>query len=253
MRKWMIFLLAAMLLLTSGCTSETLEAPSVPEASIPVTEIAPTETPTEAPTEAPTEPVPTCVDAMVQVDDAPAILMLLNRGDQVDVVGEYDEGHYVIKTEAGYGLVEKQLLRQEGDTPYESWTGYARSKASVYTHYHLTGMPSQTLKTNTQVEVLDELDECYVVKVEDEICYMLKDQVSKNRIKGGGGNGSADGGDISLSYGGVVFLSAIEQSGDVTGIAEVLVNEAQVILGYFSRGDTAPMVAEEGFAPALTM
>ena len=64
---------------------------------MPKTTIPATEAPTEPPMELLTEPVPECINAVVQVDDAPAVLELLNRGDTVDVVGEYDEDHYIIK------------------------------------------------------------------------------------------------------------------------------------------------------------
>jgi len=177
----------------------------------------------------------------------------LNRGDTVDVVGEYDEDHYVIKTESGYGLVEKQLLRMSGEPAYEVWSGYAKSKAPLYGNYQLMGAVQANLNMNTQIEIVDELDYCYVVKVGEESGFIPKDQVSENYIRysgGGGGGGGADGGDISLSFGGIVILSAIEQSGEVTGTAEVLADGAQVILGYYDREELAPVVAEEGFAPA---
>ena len=255
MKKLMIFLLVAVLLMTAGCGAkqpDPTEAP-VPETTIPATE-APTEPPTEPPTEAPTEPVPNCVNATVQVDDAPAILALLNRGDTVDVVGEFDEEHYVIKTEPGYGLVEKQLLRMSGEPAYEVWTGYATSNAALYTSYQLTGAVQANLGMNTQIEVLDELEYCYVVNIGEESGFIAKEQVSKNYIQYSGsgnssGGGGADGGDISLSFGGIVTLAAIEQSGEVTGTAEVLADGTQVILGYFDRDELAPVVAEDGFAP----
>ncbi len=178
--------------------------------------------------------------------------MLLNRGDMVDVVGEFDEEHYAIKTEAGYGLVEKQLLRMEGEDAYVAWTGYAKNGAAVYDNYQLRGTPVTTLGTNTVCSVLDELAYCYVVQIGEDVGYASKDMISKNRIVfyGGGGGGGADGGDISLSYGVFSFLSLTIQSGEITGKAEVLANGAQVVLGYFDRDDAVPVVMEEGFAPA---
>ena len=89
-------------------------------------------------------------------------------------------------------------------------------------------------------------------KVDGTPGFMKKADVSKTKIKSSsGGGGSADGGDISLS-GGIVFLASIqEQAGEVTGQAEVLADGSQVILGFFSLGEMAPVVAEEGFAEPL--
>lgn len=248
MKKLFLFLLIAVMLLAAGCETKTPEVTvtsTVPETTPPTTE------PTTAPTtEAPTEPVPTCANAQVQADGAPAILTLLNRGDTVDVVGEYDDDHYVVKTEAGYGLIEKQLLRMSGEAAYQVWSGYAQSSAPVYAHYQLTGKAVKSLNLNAKVEVLDELKYCYVVKVGEISGYMAKAQVSKNYIQySSGGGGSADGGDITLGFGGIFTLSNVQQAGEVTGTAEVLADGAQVSLGYFDRGDLAPVVTEEGFAP----
>ena len=90
MKKITVLLLLAALLMTAGCgakqPAETPATPS-PDVSVPETE-APVATPEATPEPTP-EPVPDCVDAVVQVDRSPAILTLLKRGDQVDVVGEY--------------------------------------------------------------------------------------------------------------------------------------------------------------------
>jgi hypothetical protein len=102
---------------------------------------------------------------------------------------------------------------------------------------------------NTQVEVTWELKHVYMVQLEETIGFMNKDEVSTKKIKSGGGSkgsGGADGGDISLEYGGVTNLAMIRQEGQITGQAEVVVDGALVILGYFQRGDLAPVVAEEG-------
>lgn len=251
MKKALFFLLIAVLLLAVGCekTDQGATVPTVPTTTIPATE--PTTEPTTVPTtEAPTEPVPTCTNAEVQVSNAPAVLALLNRSDTVDVVKEYDEDHYMVKVNSLYGLVEKQLLRFPGDAAYKTWKGYSQNDAPMYDNYRLTGKALQSLKRNNQVEVLDELKYCYVVKYGETIGYMAKGKVSKNYIQSGGGGGSADGGDISLGFGGIVTLSGVVQSGEVTGTAEVLADGAQVVLAYFDRGELAAVVTEEGFAPA---
>ena len=248
MKKFVIFLLIAVMLLAVGC-EKTEPAPTVPQTTGVVTEPT-TETTTEATTEAPTEPVPQCVNATVQAADAPAILMLLNRGDTVDVVKEYDEDHYMVKVDSLYGLIEKQLLRFPGEAVYDTWKGYSQSNAPLYSNYLLTGKALQTLSLNKQVEVLEDLKYCYMVQYGETVGFMAKDKVSKNYIQSSGGGGSADGGDISLSFGGIVTLSGVVQSGEATGTADVLADGTQVILAYFDRDALAPVVTEEGFAPA---
>lgn len=252
MKKFVIFLLIAVMLLAVGC-EKTDTTPTVPETT--GSEVEPTNEPTTEPTtvpttEAPTEPVPTCTNAEVQVSNAPAVLALLNRGDTVDVVKEYDEGHYMVKVGELYGLVEKQLLRFPGEAGYEVWTGYARSNAPLYDNYLLAGKALQNLSQNKKIEVLEDLKYCYMVQYGDTIGFMPQDKVSKSYIQSSGGGGSADGGDISLGFGGIVTLSGVVQSGEVTGTAEVLADGTQVILAYFDRGELAPVVTEEGFAPA---
>lgn len=210
-----------------------------------------------------TIPVPELSMVTALVDDTPAILDTLMRDDIVDVVGEYNEDHYVIKTEKGYGLVKKEYLRDTDEAAYEVWIGYAYWNAEVYDNLYLTGEPAQKLKTNTKVEVLDDLGYCYVVRVDDTVAFMNKTRIAKWAFSSGGGSSDSDGGssgsgggstgqdggDISLQFqGGITLLAAIEQSGDVTGQAVVLADGTEVILGYFNRGEEIPMVVEEGFA-----
>ena len=109
-------------------------------------------------------------------------------------------------------------------------------------------LSSNTIESfNTKVEVLDDLGYCYVVRVKDTEGFMDKSRLARWPIDAGTGGGStgADGGDISLQYqGGIVLLAAIEQKGDVTGQAAVLADGTEIVLGYFSRGEQIPMVAE---------
>lgn len=256
MKKYLIVLLALALLLCAGCAKEEpvqTEAPTVAP-TVP----AETEEPTIPPTTEETIPVPEMNMGKALADKTPAILDTLKRGDTVDVVGEYDEDHYVIKTDLGYGLVQKNLLRLDGETPYEVWTGYAYWHAEVYDNLYLTGEPVELLQTNTKVEVLDDIGYCYVVRIGEREGFMNKSRLTKWHIPGGGSPSSggdsgsstgADGGDISLQFqGSVTLLAAITQEGDVTGQGVVLADGTDVVLGYFNRGEEIPMVAEEGFA-----
>ena len=244
MKKYLIPVLVLAMLLCTGCgktsqaPAETTAAPT--EAAVPETTLPP-ETTEE------TIPVPETLIGLAKVDKTPAILAILSRGDVVDVVGEYDEVHYVIKTASGYGLVEKNLLRPEGEAPYEAWTGYAYYNTAFYDDLHMMGEANQTLQQNTKLEILEDLDYCYLVQLEDALGFVLKNSVAKWPISysgggsGGGGGGGADGGDISLT-------SAIAQTGEVSGQAAVLADGVEVVLGYFDREQEIPLVAEEGFA-----
>lgn len=247
MKKFIIALLVLALVFCAGCgeeepvvqtqqpTEQTEEPTTVPqETTVPPT--------TEAPI-----PVPELTMGTAIVDKTPAVLSVLMRDDVVDVVGEYDEDHYVIKTDLGYGLVKKEMLRLDGEAAYEVWTGYAYHNAEVYADIYLRGEPARKLGLNAKVEVLDDLGYCFVVRLEDMTGFMYKTGLSRAYITYD--SSGQDGGDISLQgQGGIMLLSAIEQSGDVTGQAVVLADGTEVVLGYFNRGEEIPVVAEEGFA-----
>ena len=248
MKKLFAILLALALILCAGCgkTVPEQETQAHTETQIP------TETEIPETTEPPTQPLPQTEDGVILADHVPAVLAILSRGDAVDVVGEYDESYYVVKLETGYGLVEKQLLAFSDTEPYEAWTGYAYWNANVYPSCHLSGTPVQVLSTNTQVEVLDDLGGCLVVKVGEITGFMKPDSVARNPIRsqGGssGGSGGQDGGDISLGVGGgITLLSAIRQEGDVTGQANVRADGTEVILGFYDRDEIARIIVEEGF------
>lgn len=258
--KKVIILILALSLLLAGCGNAASEAEgttapetTVPETTVPETTVPETTEETEPETTAETEPpAPDTAAFTVQTDRAPAVLQLLNRGDTVEVVGEY-EGYHVIRTEQGYGMVEKGLLRFDGEAGYEGWTGYAYYGAELKGSYQLTGEVLQTLTMNTKVEVLEELPHCYMVQLGDAIGFVAKEGLSRNYIRSGGGNsGGQDGGDISMGIiGGIDLLGyTVPQEGEVTGTATVLCDGAQVLLGWFDREEIAQVITEEGFAPA---
>lgn len=250
-------ILVLILLLTAGCGKQA-EQPetNAPETTAPEATVSETTVPeTTAPetTEPETDPPqPKLETGTVQGDRIPAILCLLDRGDPVEVTANTGDGTATVKTDAGTGTVETQLLRFAGEAQPESWVGYARWNTGFYDHYEMGGKAPTTLKINTKMEILEELDEGYLVTVDGETGFVAKEQVSKWPVQSGSGNGGSssgkDGGDIDLSYfGGVHLLSNVNK----TGSAQVRVDGAKVILKYFNLGDTVQIVAEEGFAPAL--
>lgn len=254
MKKVMMLLLCLSLVL-AGCGKKTPES-TTEVTGVPETVPATTQKPTEEPTTVPTEtepPVPETVSATALADRTYVVSKMLDRDEPVEVVGEFDEIFYIVKTEEGYGLIEKCLVRMDGAESYKSWTGYAVYNAKLYNNYHLLPGEEQKLSTNTQVQVLEDLGTCLVVQHEENIFYMRPAEVSKHYIQpstGGSGNtGGADGGDIILgNWSGVMRLSSfIPQEGEVTGNGIVLVNLAEIYLGWFDRNDTVAIITEEGF------
>lgn len=248
--KKVIAILLALALLCAGCGTNTPAETTAPAETVPATTAAPETTAPPETTEE-TIPVPELTSATAKAEAA-AVLALLNRGDEVEIVGEYDETHYAIRMEVGYGLVEKAFVRLADQPAFESKTGYARYGAGFHDNFHLTGEPLQTLKTNTKLTLLEDLGHCWLVELEGVQGYVSAENVSMNPIKGGTGNASADGGDISLMVPGIMPLfNLVPQEGDVTGTATVLADKTPVVLGWFERGEEMPVVAEEGFAEPM--
>lgn len=253
MKRLFAILLCMVLLFAAGCTQDEsipTEEPTVATEATETTE-APTE-PSEETEPIETEPpAPQTVSASALADHVDVVLMTVDRDTVVEIAGEFSEDYYVVRLETGYGLIEKRLVRPEGEVAYEQWDGYAYSGAEFYTNYHL--IPDETtreLAMNTQLVILDSLGECVVVQYGDEVGYMRPDEISRNYIRYTPGSGSADGGDISLSdRGGMALLSTLApQAGEVTGTAVVLANGAEILLGWYDREEEVLIISEEGFA-----
>ena len=255
MKKIFALLLAVTLVFAAGCSNKTEQpaptaAPTVPETTAPETTAPETE-----------PPLLKLEAGTIQGDKIPAILCQLKKGDLVEVTGYASDGSAIVKVRDAAGTVEKELLRFAGDGPYESWTAYARYNTALYENYKLTGESAKTLKTNTELTILDELDGCYLVQAGEDTGYIAKKQASKWRITskpktddgsssggGGGSSGGQDGGDIHMAfYPRLHLLSEVTK----TGSAEIRADGGAVVLKYFGSGDTEQIVAEEGFAPEL--
>lgn len=259
MKKFFVIFLALTLALGAGCSNQA-EQPTAPvaEATAPTTAPAPAAEQTE-PTET-TAPVPRTVEGTVQGIHIPAILSFPQRGDIVQVTGYPDEATATVTVGDAQGSFAKVLLRFDSDESYEAWQAYAKYNTRVFEGYTLVGEPLATLKTNTQMTVLDDLGECYLVQTEDLTGYIAKTQASKLRIKGSSSSsGSGSGGSGTGKDGGDISLTGFE--GDIrpvlladtvkTGAAQVRADGGRVVLKYFDRGDKVQLVLDAEVAPEI--
>lgn len=142
------------------------------------------------------------VEGVILTDECEAYMYLYNRGDEAKIttLGEescevYIDGHYA--------TIPRWLVSVEGDEMYEAWTGYARSKAAVYSKHQMRELYLvNNLKLNTEVEVIDELPHCYVVMIDGEVGYMTLEEVMEHRYvyRGGSGGGSSSSGSGGGAY-----------------------------------------------------
>ncbi len=134
---------------------------------------------------------------VVLADGVEAYSYIYDRGEDADVTEKGAPLSSLLNAEK-IGTVPTELLRFEGEAAYKEWTGYAKNKAPFFKTYRRIDVPTE-LKQNTEVKVLEELSDCYVVELNNVIGFMEKDMVSKNKIAsgggGGGGGGSSSGGE----------------------------------------------------------
>ena len=134
-------------------------------------------------------------EAMVLADGTEVILGYFDCKDEIPVVAEEGfaeswEGYHTVYLDGLYAHVEQIMPRGEGEAEYEAWDGYAKYKAALYDNRWAVGEEIQSLKTNTVVHVLEELEDSYLVEVDDVSGFVPKDMVSKTRITGGSSNSS---------------------------------------------------------------
>lgn len=259
MKKFFVIFLALTLALGTGCSHQA-EQPTTPVAvaTEPTTAPAPAADQTE-PTET-TAPAPRTVEGTVQGIHIPAILSFPQRGDILQVTGYPDEATATVTVGNAQGGLAKVLLRFDSEESYEAWQAYAKYNTQVFEGYTLVGEPLATLKTNTQMTVLDDLGECYLVQTEDLTGYIAKTQASKWRIKGSssssgsgsGGSGTGkDGGDISLTGFAGDIRPVLLADTVKTGAAQVRADGGRVVLKYFDRGDKVQLVLDAEVAPEI--
>lgn len=218
---------------------------------------------TPAPTPEPT-PVPTPVTtaAAVLVDNVPAVLCLLSRGDTVELV-ESRDSYYIVKVDAGYGLMDKSILRETNILAPDPWVITTLANAKLYTSYQLSGSPAEVLPRGTQLIASEKLGKVYMVQYNGGTYFLSMSDINfeaASSAPAGGGTGSSgetgsgssgsDGGDIVIgayvSGGHVETLGyTVKQEGTPGERMRVLVDNAPVLLALLDRVDKVSVLSAD--------
>ena len=117
--------------------------------------------------------------------------------DEVRVVSE-ENGICTLYFDGLLAGMERRFLLMDGETAPEPWDGYAKDKAILFDNFYLMQNDNAvTLRRNTVLHVLADLENCWLVNTEDgQLGYVAKDLVSETYISGySGGGGSSGGGE----------------------------------------------------------
>lgn len=216
----------------------------------PTPEITPEPTPTPSPS--PT-PEPITESATVLADGVGAVGRAFSLGEPVRIIDQKDDC-YLVETETGPLLVEKDRIRRDGEPAPTSRPGYAKNGVPVYEDSYLEGPVLTTLPLNTEVTVEDAFGQLLRVRLRSgQEGYTLASNISSARIAtGGGARGGQDGGDIDLGARwqegpGIVRLGGVVRVSDgfAPGAGRVLAEGTEGYLRLFARGDTV-QVLERG-------
>lgn len=195
-----------------------------------------------------TEPeAPETVPGIVRGGGVPVILCFLSRDEEVEVTGYLDEDHALVATDWGEEIVETQFLRFPGES-YKTWAAYAQGSVKLYPYYYCLGKPTRTLSTNDKMEVLEELESSYFVRIGKETGFVKKQYAGKSPY------GSyqeetqeprRDGGDIVMaSTGGIHLLSNVTEELP-TGPAQIKVDNVPLIRRYCGAGEIVNILKDQ--------
>ena len=123
---------------------------------------------------------------------------IYQRGDQVRLFSQ--EGDIcTLYIDGVFATVDRRCLMLEGDGAFESRAGYTASGAEIFRSLDLRGEVVDSPKTNTELTLLWEFENCYLVSLPDgTLGYIAADKVNDKPVVysfyGGGGGGSSGGG-----------------------------------------------------------
>ena len=158
--KRLIGLLLSLLLLFSLAACSGAPAPAPTPEPTP----APTPRPTPTPPPTPSPPPPT-IPATVLLNRVGAVVKTYDLGEAVEITGEEDAFYRL----SDGCLVEKWLVRPDGEDAPEERSAYTKDETALYDNPYCEGEPLLTLKYNRELTVLDEFGPVLRVKVEEEV------------------------------------------------------------------------------------
>ena len=107
----------------------------------------------------------------------------------VDEAGKFAKVSY----ESFAGEAPADMLRKDSQEAYKTWKGYSQKDALLCDNYRMLGK-IKALKLNTRVQVLDEVGDVCLVKVDKTLGFMEKSQISEKKIKASSSGSSSSGG-----------------------------------------------------------
>lgn len=133
--------------------------------------------------------------------EAELIAAFFDMGDEVRVAS-VDGESCTLYIDGVYAQMEKRFLTLDGEDIGEPKEGYTNSSTKLYDNYYLISNDSAiALMTNSKLNVLADLNDCYFVSTEDGTYgYVEKGVVSDEPVitysdyGGGGGGGDTGGG-----------------------------------------------------------
>lgn len=251
MKKIIIFMLILSLVMLCAC-SKGRDVPAVAEAPAAAAEAQPAAAATapEQPETEEAEALPETEKARVKTFSLTAVLEWLNRGDQVEIIGEAKEGYedyVIVRSGESYGLVEKQFLRFEGEEDYKERKGYIQGSTKLYTGWFRNDTETVNVGLNTEIKIIDEFEGCYLVEYKGMEYIVSSEMVASAPYAPSSGSGSSsgsskDGGEISMPQ----LALFIDQRGSPKGTATVRLDGTPLIIGIFDRGEELEVIGTEG-------
>lgn len=230
MKKIIALTLAVLMLLSlAACGTKEEAAPVATEAPVVAEPVETTPEPT--PTEPEWEP------GVARAGYGELVYTTLNRGDIVNVIGQWKD-YYIVEGDEVDLLILKSYLRLDSEGEYESWTGYARWGAQAFDNVKLEGDSILDLYVNQQVTVVDGKDGWLYIEWEGGSGYIDEEYISEYYIDAGSGGGSSGGsggggGDINLDL--VAYFGPAKE--DMKEMALVLADNVEAYLCITVRGD----------------